>query len=193
MGEGTIIWVRPRYVDGRPKQGWWATLVHRTEELLVLRAPLQHPAELDYARFDLGDTLVERYWFDRWYNILAVYDPAGRHKGWYANICTPISFDGQTIRYTDLDLDLWVWPDRRFRILDEDEFAARVESSMPAAIVAKARAGLEELLLDLAGGGPLFSPLSPNPIPQQRQQGHLPDGGDAAPQERREDLPSVGE
>lgn len=153
---GTPIQVRPRYADGRPKQGWQARLIHRSEELLILRGPVQRSAELGYVTFAPDDVMTEHYWFERWYNIFALHDAHGGLKGWYANICTPITFDGQVIRYTDLDLDLWVWPDRGYRVLDEEDFQARVVSTMPESVVKKARGALEALLTDLQEGGPLF-------------------------------------
>jgi protein associated with RNAse G/E len=153
---GIVVRVRPRWADDRPKPGWEAVLLYRSPEMLVLRGTLEHTAGRSYVTFAPGDTLLERYWPRRWYNIFSLYDRAGLFKGWYANICTPIAFDGQTIRYTDLDLDLWVWPDRHFLVLYEDEFSRRVEREMPPAIVDRARAGLAELLNDLAGEGPLF-------------------------------------
>ncbi|MGB9722817.1 MAG: DUF402 domain-containing protein [Chloroflexia bacterium] len=159
--EETIVQVRPRRASGEPKRGWWAVLVARSREMLLLRAPLQHPADLGYVVFALGDTMLERYWFGRWYNIFSLYGPDGRLKGWYANICTPISFDGRTIRYTDLELDLWVWPEGRYLVLDEEEFEACVVRHMPPAVVQKARSALDELLSDLTAGGRLFREAFP--------------------------------
>lgn len=157
---GPRVRVRPRWADDQPKPGWDGTLIHRSPEMLVLRAGAAHPGAYGFVTLEPGDVFFERYWFHRWYNIFAIYDEGERFKGWYANISTPIAFDGETIRYTDLDLDLWVWPDRRFVVLDEDEFAQRVEREMPASVVAQARAGLAELLNDLAAEGALFRELS---------------------------------
>jgi hypothetical protein len=154
--EETIVQVRPRAASGRPKRGWWAVLVARNEEMLLLRAPMQHPADLGYVLFAPEDTVWERYWFGRWYNIFSIYGPDGRLKGWYANICTPISFDGRAVRYTDLELDLWVWPEGRYLVLDEEEFEAWVVGNMPPEVERKARAALDELLADLAAGRRLF-------------------------------------
>ena len=156
---GPLVQVRPRWADDQPKPGWNGTLIHRSPELLVLRAGVAHPGAYGFVTLDPGDVFIERYWFHRWFNIFTIYDGEGRFKGWYANISTPITFDGETIRYTDLDLDLWVWPDRRFIVLDEDEFARRVEAEMPPSVVAQARAGLADLLNDLAAEGELFREL----------------------------------
>jgi protein associated with RNAse G/E len=153
---GMTIEVRPRYADGRVKQGWSAELIEHSEELLILQGLVQYPEELEIVNFEFGDVLTERYWFNRWYNIFALRTPQGQPKGWYANICTPITFDGKTIRYTDLDLDLWVWPDGRYRVLDEDAFEQRVVPTMPDTVVHKARAALQHLIADLKADRTLF-------------------------------------
>jgi len=153
---GPLIQVRPRWADDQAKPGWNGILIYRSRAQLILQAEVAHPGAYNFVTLEHGDVFFERYWFHRWYNIFSIYDAEERFKGWYANISTPITFDGETIRYTDLDLDLWVWPDRRFVILDEDEFARRVEGEMPNKVVSQARAGLAELLNDLSMEGALF-------------------------------------
>jgi hypothetical protein len=159
--EGKRIQVCPQYVDGKPGTGWSSRLFYLSDELLILRGPIERPGEFHYASFFPDDIMTERYWFGCWYNVFTVHDAAGQLKGWYANVCLPPSFDGDTVRYTDLDLDLWVWPDRRYVILDEDEFEARVVPSMPPHVVRRAWAVLADLLADLEANGPLFR----DPIP----------------------------
>jgi hypothetical protein len=73
---------------------------------------------------------VERYYTDRWYNIFAVHDrDDDTLKAWYCNVTRPaeITPDRETpisrIAYVDLALDLLVFPDGRYLVLDEDEFA----------------------------------------------------------------------
>jgi hypothetical protein len=153
---GTTIEVRPRYADNRPKQGWQAALVHRSPELLILRGTAQRPADLGFVQIEQSDLFTERYWFNRWYNVFTIHNASLELKGWYANICTPIHFDGAVIRYTDLDLDLWVWPDWSYVLLDEELFEERVVPSMPPSLIEKARAGLDTLIADLKAGGALF-------------------------------------
>jgi len=70
-----------------------------------------------------GDRFIETYFTDRWYNIFEIHAVEDdRLRGWYCNIATPFRLDGHTLSYVDLALDLLVYPDRRQRILDEDEF-----------------------------------------------------------------------
>lgn len=153
---GTPIRIRPHYVDGQPGNSWSSRLLHLSDELLILRGPVERPGEFPYASFYTDDIMTERYWFGQWYNIFTVHGAAGQLKGWYANTCMPPSFDGETVRYTDLDLDLWVWPDRRHVVLDEDEFEERVVATMPLSVVQNARRALDDLLADLEANGPLF-------------------------------------
>lgn len=81
--------------------------------------------DLGFTTFKRGDRFIEHYFNDRWYNIFAVYDrDDGRLKGWYCNICRPAEIGETAVRCADLALDVWVDPDGRVTVLDEEEFAA---------------------------------------------------------------------
>jgi len=151
-----VVRVCPFRIDGSAKKGWWGYLQRQDAEGLVLRAPLQHPADLGYVTFAPEDTMVERYWFRRWYNIFSLYDAGGGLKGWYANLCTPIHFDGESLQYTDLELDLWVWPNRSYLVLDESEFRSLVVPRLSAEALDQVHAAFQELLADVQGPGRLF-------------------------------------
>jgi|WetSurMetagenome_2_1015567.scaffolds.fasta_scaffold26277_3 uncharacterized protein len=71
-----------------------------------------------------GDRFVEIYYFDRWYNIFEIHDREDdRVKGWYCNIARPAQMEAtDRLNYVDLALDLWVTPQGKQTILDEDEF-----------------------------------------------------------------------
>jgi uncharacterized protein len=91
-----------------------------------------------------GDRFVETFYTDRWYNIFEMHDrDDDRIKGWYCNIGYPAVWDADAqLSYIDLALDLWVAPDGRQVVLDEDEFAAL---GLDAKTGLRARAALEEL------------------------------------------------
>ncbi|MGC8873534.1 MAG: DUF402 domain-containing protein, partial [Chloroflexia bacterium] len=67
-----------------------------------------------------------------------------------------VRFDGKEIVYTDLELDLWVWPDRRYLLLDEKEFQEMVVPRLSLEARRQVCAALDELLGDLRGPGRLF-------------------------------------
>jgi hypothetical protein len=101
------------------------------------------PLPLSYTTFEPGDHFVEWYFTDRWYNIFAISSTSGTFKGWYCNITEPAQITGRVISCRDLLLDLWVWPDGRWLVLDEDEFAA--DTTLDPATRARACAALAEL------------------------------------------------
>lgn len=71
-----------------------------------------------------GDRFLETYYTDRWYNIYEIHDRLTDNlKGWYCNVTRPALFDEQQVSYVDLALDLLVFPDKTYLVLDEDEFA----------------------------------------------------------------------
>jgi predicted RNA-binding protein associated with RNAse of E/G family len=78
-----------------------------------------------YVVFRRGDTFIEWYYSDRWYNVFELYDvDDGRHKGWYCNITRPALISEDLIRADDLALDVFVSPEGEITLADEDEFAA---------------------------------------------------------------------
>ncbi|MSP21759.1 MAG: DUF402 domain-containing protein [Dehalococcoidia bacterium] len=91
---------------------------------------------------------------DRWWNVYhnhwIVRPPGGRSStAVYANVSTPATFDGETLRWVDLDLDV-VIRDDAVALLDEDEFEEhRARMAYPEALAARAREAAS-LLLDLA-------------------------------------------
>lgn len=41
---------------------------------------------------------------------------------YYCNIASPTLYDGEALKYIDYDLDLKVFPDGNYRILDQEEY-----------------------------------------------------------------------
>lgn len=82
--------------------------------------------DLGLLRFEPGDTLVEHFYSDRWYNVFQIYAANGALKGWYCNVARPAQITDTYVESEDLELDLLVSADRsQTRIDDEDEFLAR--------------------------------------------------------------------
>jgi predicted RNA-binding protein associated with RNAse of E/G family len=70
-----------------------------------------------------GDRFIETFYSDRWYNIFEIYDRDDNSlKGWYCNIGYPAEIDQKQVSYIDLVLDLFVYPDGRQLVLDEEDF-----------------------------------------------------------------------
>jgi hypothetical protein len=72
-----------------------------------------------------GDLFIEAYYTRRWFNIFEMHDrDSGAVKGWYCNVTRPALLADGTLTYVDLALDLLVYPDGHWLLLDEDEYQA---------------------------------------------------------------------
>ncbi len=61
------------------------------------------------------------YFFkDKWYNVIAQIKKDC--IAYYCNIATPIIIEDETIKYIDYDLDLRVFPNGSFKVLDQNEY-----------------------------------------------------------------------
>ena len=60
--------------------------------------------------------------------VSKLFDGDGNLLYWYNDI-SELSFEGNNINFTDLLIDLIVYPDNSIRILDLDEFAEAIEKS----------------------------------------------------------------
>lgn len=70
-----------------------------------------------------------RYWF----NIIGMLRSDGIY--YYCNLSSPFVIDGKALKYIDYDLDIKVFPDFSYIILDEDEYDAhRKEMGYPDVI-----------------------------------------------------------
>lgn len=70
-----------------------------------------------------NDHFLEYFFNNRWYNIFEIRDRDDNSlKGWYCDICKPAVITQHQISYADLSLDLWVYPNGRKVVYDEDEF-----------------------------------------------------------------------
>lgn len=135
------------------KPGKGTTLTYTGELLrhepgyMLIHARWDRPQrDLGYVIFEPGDHFYEHYYTERWYNIFELHGDSGALKGWYCNVCRPAQFAHDTIMSEDLELDLFVSPDRmKLLRLDLDEFAARGFDRSDPETHAAALAALDEL------------------------------------------------
>ena len=151
----SAVRVRKLRPDGSEIFAWDGAVLCCDAGGIVLRAEFNvDEVKRDYATFRRGDVFVEFYYWDRAYNVFQVSAPDGTLKGWYANLGLPAELDAprNELRYVDLALDLWVDPDGRFVVLDEDELAELL-ARWPD-VAAEAERGRADLIA-LAQNGPL--------------------------------------
>jgi len=98
-----------------------ATVIDITEDMLVCANQNTKITELDKRSYKTKEPAVLIFYKKRWYNVLGQLKKHGLF--YYCNIATPFLIDDNIIKYIDYDLDLRVFPDGGFRILDRNEYA----------------------------------------------------------------------
>lgn len=76
--------------------------------------------EADGRRWFTKEPAICFFYDNRWYNVISMIRKSGIY--FYCNIATPSIYDGEAVKNIDLDLDVKVFPDFTYQILDEDEF-----------------------------------------------------------------------
>jgi uncharacterized protein len=121
------ITVIKRNLAGEETWRYGGRILKRSENAVMLEAFFNRD---DMPFMDIllkqGDLFIELFYTDRWYNIFEIHDRDDNTlKGWYCNVSQPAVFEtAERISFVDLALDLWVAPDGKQTILDEDEFIA---------------------------------------------------------------------
>ena len=137
----TVVKLNP---SGEPKIQYQGEVIEHSHAGVIIQAYWQQPLkDLGYTRFDPGDSFIEYYYSDRWFNIFDIATAGGRRKGWYCNVAEPAAIYDDHIEQVDLLLDVWVGATGKPLILDEDEFASDMTLSE------EQRNGAQEGLRDL--------------------------------------------
>jgi uncharacterized protein len=155
------ILVRAYKYDGVLHREWDAELVRQEGALVVLDAKFPEEIVHDLLGTILSGTgSLEYYWLDRWYNIFRFAEPDGTLRNYYCNVNVPPNFDGETLSYVDLDLDILVDPDFSYRVLDVEDFERNAKHyGYTEEVQANARQALEDLVKMIQGRGFPFSDL----------------------------------
>jgi uncharacterized protein len=136
--EARDIVVRVLKYDGRERRRWAAQVVKQVGPLIVLDAVFDEEIQHDLlGTIALGTVSKEYYWLDRRYNIFRF------NERFYCNVTQPPSFDGATLTYVDLDIDVLVESDFSYQVLDLEDFE---NYPYPTDLKEKARQALAELI-----------------------------------------------
>ena len=100
-----------------------------TSQRLVIESPIVVSRPMRESGKIVADNGYLAIWFvyrNRWYDVGKFFDRARNCVGYYCDMVKPtkqlLRGSSRTAIVTDLFLDLWIWPDGRYAVLDEDEF-----------------------------------------------------------------------
>ena len=97
-----------------------ATVLEITDDMLVVANYKAKLTESDGRSHRTNETAIIFFYKNKWFNVIAQLKKPGLF--YYCNIATPYIIDGNIIKYIDYDLDLRVFPDGGFRVLDRNEY-----------------------------------------------------------------------
>lgn len=97
-----------------------ATVLEITDEMLVCANNRTKVTENDGRNYKTCEPAVMFFYKNHWYNVIAQLKKRGLF--YYCNIASPYLIDNGVIKYIDYDLDLRVFPDGGFRVLDRNEY-----------------------------------------------------------------------
>jgi len=147
MAESPALIIAKNF-DGTVRKSWPCRFRGSSGTLLMFVGEFSedvcHP---DLGHIQRGTVSHEHYWLDRWYNVFRFHEPTGELRNYYCNVNLPPSFRDGVLEYVDLDLDLLVWPDFRYVVLDREEFESNaVTYGYSNEIIAGAEASLNDLI-----------------------------------------------
>lgn len=107
--------------DGNIHRSWSeAVLLDMNDEYMVFGNNRTEVIESDGRTWHTKEPAIMFFYKHRWYNIIGQLKKDGIY--YYCNIASPFLIEGKTIKYIDYDLDLRVFPDGAFKILDRGEY-----------------------------------------------------------------------
>jgi uncharacterized protein len=137
--DGSLHWTHP------------ATLLRAGDGVLVTATEAGLAIARETSTFVSPYDTRGHYWPDCWFNVIRLELPGLGLYGYYCNIATPARFDGDIVRYTDLQLDVLVTATETgglsYRVEDQDEFEqARERYGYDDALVSRCQQAVEELV-----------------------------------------------
>ena len=107
--------------DGKIHRSWdEAVLLEIHDDYLIFGNEKTKVTESDGRTWRTKEPAVLYFFYKQWYNIIGQYKKNGIY--YYCNMASPIIIEENTIKYIDYDLDLRVFPDGSFKVLDRGEY-----------------------------------------------------------------------
>ena len=97
-----------------------AVLLKEEKDYMVFGNDKTTVIEADGCSWKTKEPAILFFYKDSWFNVIGQCKKDGIY--YYCNIASPFVIEGLTIKYIDYDLDLRVFPDGSFKILDRGEY-----------------------------------------------------------------------
>ncbi|HET7628746.1 MAG TPA: DUF402 domain-containing protein [Bacillales bacterium] len=132
--DGTLhrTWEETVVLKGTP-----STVIGGNDRILV--------TEADGRMWRTREPAIVYFSAHKWFNIICMIRETGTH--YYCNLGSPFTWDEEALKYIDYDLDVKVFPDFTFKLLDEDEYSLhRKKMNYPLKLDRILRSHVNELI-----------------------------------------------
>ena len=107
--------------DGNIHRAWdEAVLLEQDGNHYVFGNDRTKVTESDGRNWRTKEPAVMHFYTDEWYNVIAQLKKDGIY--YYCNMASPFIIEEDTIKYIDYDLDLRVFADGTYKVLDQGEY-----------------------------------------------------------------------
>lgn len=142
--------------DGKIHRSWdEAVLIDKKKDYMVFGNERTLVTEAHGNTWRTKEPAIMYFFKDRWYNIIVQLKKEG--ITYYCNIASPYIIEDGTIKYIDYDLDLRIFPNGSFKILDREEYKYHKKIMNYSKELDEAvRSALSELITTYQAGVPMF-------------------------------------
>jgi len=119
--EGDVVQIHSYKHNGKIHRAWnEAVIINTNDDYLIAANNRTKVLESDGRSWFTREPAICYFFKDHWFNVIGMLRQDGIY--YYCNICSPYLFEEGAIKYVDYDLDVKVYPNYNFRILDKDEY-----------------------------------------------------------------------
>ena len=124
--EGDKIQIHSYKHNGRIHRVWQETTILKGTKNIVIGANEKTlVTESDGRTWLTREPSICYFHAEHWFNIICMLREDGVY--YYCNMSSPFVYDNNALKYIDYDLDVKVFPDMSYTILDEDEYEQHKE------------------------------------------------------------------
>lgn len=120
--KGTYTYIQSFKHDGSLHRTWCkAFVLEADEDHVVAVTDRAWVIEADGRKWITREPAICFLYSKYWFNVISMI----RHTGvyYYCNLASPSIYDGEAVKNIDYDLDVKLYPDGGYQILDENEYA----------------------------------------------------------------------
>lgn len=143
--------------NGKIHRAWdEAVLLEENKDYMIFGNNKTLVIESEGNTWKTKEPAIMYFFKDKWFNIIAQLKKDGIY--YYCNIATPFIIEENTIKYIDYDLDLRIFPDGGYKVLDQLEYKYHkkiMHYSKDLDIVI--RGALDDLIVEYKNKAPMFN------------------------------------